>query len=57
MTDILLESKDGSRMHFFKDDNVLKVVYIRENGVVVVRRLPRHLLKQLEGFLDALEVC
>ena len=57
MTDILLESKDGSRMHFFKDDNVLKVVYIRENGVVVVRRLPRRLLKQLEGFLDALEVC
>jgi len=55
MTDILLESKDGKRFHYFIDDNYPAIVYVREDGTLRVRSFNRHLKERLIELLKVLE--
>jgi len=37
MTDIILESKDGKRLHYFIDDSYPAIVYVREGATLRVK--------------------
>jgi len=54
MTDVILEDKQGKRLHYFIDDNVSATVYVREGATLRVRRLSRHLEESLVKLLKGL---
>ena len=54
MTDLILEDKNGNRLHMYFGDNYPAIVYIRQGGTIRVKRssepeksLERHLRRFL----------
>ena len=57
LTDVILESKDGKRLHYFIDDNYPAIVYVREDGTLRLKRLDRRLEDRVIKLLKGLEGC
>jgi len=54
MTDVILEDKQGKRLHYFIDDNRSATVCVLKDGTVTVKPISRDIESKLDRLLKVL---